>query len=437
MFVGQILQARVQPILGNRQLFGQVKVFSEAIVQGTTLREDKVEIGTNFSQDVDIGLYRPNGNQMRILSSVSCTKVESDEKLQNELLPPSEQSSYTEKDALINQYMKQSRIEGYFEGDTFVRTSTDPVKLILKDQISEQELESLKSELVEKGLGNEIDWHKVASDLSSMNVGFDNIENFEKKTDYLASRYAVLKDRIQTQFTGDKQETELQKLEQLYTDAKEEMANSFAESIGGFYESLGQSGTIDEMRNSVLAVIDGKAKEYANYLRQNDIYAKIDEPDDQWLKQDDAYMAAQLRESVLSVQNDTQTESINSQAPYSEKDLTYAGIYARDLLQQLEKPQWDTFTLKENDSDLGKYLAEQYKTVSDEIDNAGISDKLSNMLKNSFEPFIEKFMNALDAKIDQNRQRVAENLWQTGLIRTDYIDRSSIYDAFQNAIVGM
>ena len=157
MFVGQILQARVQPILGNRQLFGQVKVFSEAIVQGTTLREDKVEIGTNFSQDVDIGLYRPNGNQMRILSSVSCTKVESDEKLQNELLPPSEQSSYTEKDALINQYMKQSRIEGYFEGDTFVRTSTDPVKLILKDQISEQELESLKSELVEKGLGNEID----------------------------------------------------------------------------------------------------------------------------------------------------------------------------------------------------------------------------------------------------------------------------------------
>lgn len=46
-------------------------------------------------------------------------------------------------------------------------------------------------------------------------------------------------------------------------------------------------------------------------------------------------------------------------------------------------------------------------------------------------------MNALDAKIDQNRQRVAENLWQTGLIRTDYIDRSSVYDAFQNAIVGM
>ena len=86
---------------------------------------------------------------------------------------------------------------------------------------------------------------------------------------------------------------------------------------------------------------------------------------------------------------------------------------------------------------MGKYLAEQYKTVSDEIDNAGISDKLSNMLKNSFEPFIEKFMNALDAKIDQNRQRVAENLWQTGLIRTDYIDRSSVYDAFQNAIVGM
>ena len=32
---------------------------------------------------------------------------------------------------------------------------------------------------------------------------------------------------------------------------------------------------------------------------------------------------------------------------------------------------------------------------------------------------------------------IFDNLWQTGLIRTDYIDRSSVYDAFQNAIVGM
>ncbi len=43
---------------------------------------------------------------MRVFSSVSYTKVEPDEKLQKELLSPSEQSSYSKEDALINQYMK-------------------------------------------------------------------------------------------------------------------------------------------------------------------------------------------------------------------------------------------------------------------------------------------------------------------------------------------
>ena len=49
MFVSQILQARAQPILGNRQVFGQVKIISDAIMQRTVLREDKVEIGMNVS----------------------------------------------------------------------------------------------------------------------------------------------------------------------------------------------------------------------------------------------------------------------------------------------------------------------------------------------------------------------------------------------------
>lgn len=109
----------------------------------------------------------------------------------------------------------------------------------------------------------------------------------------------------------------------------------------------------------------------------------------------------------------------------------------KEFSQQLKEPRWDTFTAKENDSDLGKHLAEQYKTVSDNVKNARISDKLSDMIKNSFKPFIEKFIDALDAKLDQNRERVTMYPWQSGLIRTNYIDRNSVYDAFQNSISDM
>ena len=334
---------------------------------------------------------------------------------------------------MIDQYMKQYRIEGYFDGDTFVRSSSEPVKLILKDEIPKEDLENFRNELIANGPGTEIDWHGVENDLGAMDVNFDNINHFEQKADYLASRYAVLKDRIQTQFTGDKQEAELQKLDQIYTQAKEKMADSYAERIGGFYEDLGQSGAADEMRNSVLTVIDGKADSYTTHLAQNDVYADITDPNKQWLKQDDAYMAAQLRESVSAVSTQ-KSPTVNEQAPYSEKDLAYAGVFAKELSQQLKQPEWDTFTIKSDDSDLGKHLAEQYKSLMGKIENAGISNEMSNILKDSFEPFIEKFIDALDAKIDQNRDRVTECPWQADLIRTNYIDRESVYAAFHNAI---
>ena len=433
MFIGQIGQIRTPTHMGNRGILAVQANSPFTPRQASQPQHDRVEIGTQNQQVNETGIYRPDRSQMRAFAPISYTKVAPDERLQKEMLPPPEQGAYTEDDALINQYMKQYRIEGYFDGDTFVRSSSEPVKLILKDEIPKEDLENFRNELIANGLGTEIDWHGVENDLGAMDVNFDNINHFEQKADYLASRYAVLKDRIQTQFTGDKQEAELQKLDQIYTQAKEKMADSYAERIGGFYEDLGQSGAADEMRNSVLAVIDGKADSYTAHLAQNDVYADITDPNKQWLKQDDAYMAAQLRESVSAVSTQ-KSPTVNEQAPYSEKDLAYAGVFAKELSQQLKQPEWDTFTIKSDDSDLGKHLAEQYKSLMGKIENAGISNEMSNILKDSFEPFIEKFIDALDAKIDQNRDRVTERPWQADLIRTNYIDRESVYAAFHNAI---
>ena len=45
------------------------------------------------------------------MENTSYTWAAPDSRLQKELLPPSEQPSYTQEDALMNQYMKQFRIE--------------------------------------------------------------------------------------------------------------------------------------------------------------------------------------------------------------------------------------------------------------------------------------------------------------------------------------
>lgn len=70
------------------------------------------------------------------------------------------------------------------------------------------------------------------------------------------------------------------------------MANSYAESIGGFFEGLGQSRAAADMRNSVLALVDQKAHAYTAYIGKKETYANVTDPDKQWLKQVDAYMAA-------------------------------------------------------------------------------------------------------------------------------------------------
>ena len=426
MFVGQIQAA---PYMGKMGISAVRANLPFASMQTTPTQYDRVEIGTHAQADTRSGIYKPSSGQMQAMGSPSYTWAAPDSRLQAELLPPSEQSSYTEEDALLNQYMKQSRIDGYFDGDTFVRTSSEPVKLILKNDISKADLEKFRGELAEKGLEADIDWQGVKEDFVQIGVGFDNIERFEQKADYLASRYAVLKDRIQTQFTGEHQEAELQKLEQIYTQAKEEMANTYAESIGGFFEDLGQSGAAEDMRNSVLALVDQKANAYTDYIEKNGDYVSITDPDKQWLKQDDAYMAAQLRQSASSAE--LQKQPVNEQAPYDGKDLAFAGIYAKTLSQQLQNPTWN---INESDAALGQHLAEQYGALKTSAGSAGISEKLSNMLNSSFDPFMDRLMDSLDALIDSNRKWAAEKPWMSGTIRTDYIDRESVYHSFQNAI---
>ena len=399
-------------------------------------RRDSVMISSGIAQNkCESGIYRPNGNSMRVIEPVEYTYVVPDERLRTyEIIPPSERTSYTEKDALLDQYMKQFRINGRIEGDKFVWDSSKPAGICLASQVSEAELERFRQELNEKGLGDEIDWRGVESDFVQMNVGFDNIERLETKADFLASRYAVLKDRIEKQYTGDEQKQEMQKLEEIYSKEKERMADSYGDTIGKFYESLGQMGVSEEMKNSVLAMIDKKAAAYEEHLAQTD-YIQLDGSSDQWLKQDDAYMAARLRESFLASkegQGFGKQES-NEQALYDIKDLSFAGVYAKSLTGQLKRPDmvWST---SKSDSELGSFFANQRVAEQRKIESADISSKLADMLHKTYEPFMEKFMDALDQTLDENQALVNEKPWICGLVRISHINRNLVYASYQSEI---
>ena len=394
----------------------------QSIQQVKPANTDRLELSSSY-------LRFPN--RMKILETPDATVVNAT-LTQTEELRPASEKPYTEEDALMNQYMKQYRLSFVKQGDSYVLDTSQPVKLMTEGQVSQESLDAFRAELEANRLGDEIDWRGVQEDFARMDIRFDNAESFETKADYLASRYAVLKDRIQSQYTGEKLEQELQKLDGLYTKAKEDMADSYAENIGGFYEEMGQSGVSEAMRESVLAAIDSKVDEYSAYLAENDIYADITDPSKQWLKQDDGYMAAKLRESVaVSSVERSAVHTTSDAAPYSVEDLSFAAIAAKGLSDQIKDPEWDVKEPTDSDADLGKYLAQQYQSLTGMMKEVGISDSMSQIVKNSFEPFINKFLDALDAKIDYNRQRVAEKSWLSGFIRTEYINRNEVYQAFE------
>lgn len=136
--------------------------------------------------------------------------------------PPSEKSNYSEYDALMNQYMKQYRADIKIEmtGDSLTLSGDKTLRLILPGMISDDELENFRAELVQNGLGQEIDWRGVENDFVAMDISKENTAWLDKKADYLTSRYAVLKKRIQEQYSGSGLKEQMDILNQLYENTK-------------------------------------------------------------------------------------------------------------------------------------------------------------------------------------------------------------------------
>ena len=150
-------------------------------------------------------------------------------------------SHYTEEEALWNQYMKQYR-DSLKIVDGKLVVNGDPRNALL-GKVSGEELEQYRLKLEQEGIGDDIDWRGVESDFKKMDVNFDNAGYLNTKIDYIASRYAVLKDRIEKNYSGDEKEQQLLRLNEIMDSTKKTIIDSYGDSIGNFYEEYGHSGT--------------------------------------------------------------------------------------------------------------------------------------------------------------------------------------------------
>lgn len=342
-----------------------------------------------------------NGNQMKYLKGITSYEIAPrDESLSKNIFdPPSEKDTYTKEDALLDQYMKQYRIDIKIQDGTVINNSDSPIRLILRDQITSDELNNYAQYLAKAEKPKDIDWFGLSSDLGDMKIDFDNADKLNSKVEYLSSRYVYLKDYIQNSFTGTQKEENLTRLEDIYQKSKETLANSYSNTVGSFYESLGSSDAKEKMYQSMLSGIEKQTAEYEDILKEAGDYSGIENQDEEWLRTDDSYMAARLREYAVSKNSTLKTANSSGaeNSTYSLRDLAVAGLFASESSKQYNSIQMELYPNEE--TRIGLDLALQAMKTDSLIRNTGIGAEMSSLIKNSANVYMDKYLNRLDENL--------------------------------------
>ena len=120
----------------------------------------------------------------------------------------------------------------------------------LLDEVSDTDFDMLKFEF--SGLGFE---DGTVSD------------KFRKNTEYLASRYAAMEDRIKDTCTGGERDEKLSRLKELYQNTLERMAREYVGTVGGLLNKYGVSGEEEKLYKAFKNGVDERVSEYRDFLK--------------------------------------------------------------------------------------------------------------------------------------------------------------------------
>ena len=332
----------------------------------------------------------------------------------------SSDNDYTKHDAILKQWNKEGSFNLY---DVLSGGKVNPQN----PNPSADELEAFEKKLQENGISADIDWSDFEFDLKGIGFSTDNPtfylkpEDFNKKADYLASQYAAMKDKIKNNFSGEEYTKQLDKLDSLYKSALDEIATGYSEIVGGFLEQNGLSGEKEKIYQSVIDGVNNKSKEYEDYLSKNPDFAKLKGTKDEWLLQDDEYVASLLRGK------DVQTDAIKTEKSndYTLNDLNVLGTYVSELTK------WENTAIKMDEERIGLDFAMLSMKTEDLRKNGGISSSLDSTLHKMLNGFMENSLNRLDEKLSELRNKGAALGDEKGYAK---LNRQAIWDVYNKTM---
>ena len=142
----------------------------------------------------------------------------------------------------------------------------------------------------------------------------------------LAASYVTASEHLKSHFSGTELEEHMDQLDAIVSKVMNQRADIFAENVGGFLENNGFAGEKEKIYDVIASEYNNKIQQYSKYIKQNSDYAHLEGTEYEWLSNDIAYMAQELRKAC-----DTTQDSDTSEERYSLEEISLANRLVQDL----------------------------------------------------------------------------------------------------------
>ena len=144
--------------------------------------------------------------------------------------------------------------------------------------------------------------------------------------------------------------------------------------------------------------VESKIAEYRKGLSNNAALENLKGTPDQWMLDDDAYVASVLRESAGG---SATVQAKAADAPYTLSDLDALGQYA-SALSAMEKPN-NTNIYTMDEARIGLDFS-MLAMKTDALRNSGkIGNTMAGLLQKTMDSFMQSFLDRLDGQLSANR----------------------------------
>lgn len=315
---------------------------------------------------------------------------------------------YTKDTALRNSWVEsQNTIFKLFGGSG--KISDEAVIGMSKDEFKEY----MKTHELDK----EINWHSV-----DMQVwGSCNYDSFSKFTDHLGALYASLEDRIMTDFEGDEQTEQLEKLNAVYDKAVNEVIENIVGKTEKSFSDLGAALPEGKLEKSIRQVISDKVDAYRGFVAKNKDYAEIENTDDKWMARDIGFMTYALKNAYQPSNTET-TEEL-----WSENDILVLGMFGSMYSGAGDERFAGLQVLRANDEEnLGLEVSRQWLKDQKVLSTFDPNEEIKSLCGRLFENYVGNLIKNADNAV-KIIQKNTEKTERTAPSRFLPIDKKSVY----------